>query len=129
MELDRITDEIIEWKAGPPPGSSPLYRRKPREEDANAGASAFLRERHPGVIDRISRGADAELVRSRYGPPDPATLLVRTVCFQFLFEDLTTGIEGVADWADHIDEAAPGTGAMWRRLLALLPASGRVDAP
>ncbi len=120
-ELDLITDEIIAWKAGPPPGCLPLYRRKPREEDANAAASAFLRERHSDVVDRISRGDDAELVRSRYGPPDPRTLLARTVCFQFLFQDLTTGVDGVADWADHIDAAAPGTGDMWRRLRALLP--------
>jgi hypothetical protein len=115
-DLDLITDEIIAWKAGPPPADTVLYRRKPREEDANAAAAEFLRDRHPDMIDAIAAGEDAELVRSQYGPPDPRSLLVRTICFQYLFNDLTVGVEGARDWATHIDSVAPGAGEVWSGL-------------
>jgi hypothetical protein len=122
-ELDLIADQVIQMKVGPAPADRVLYRRKPREEDANAAASQFLRERHPDVVDQIAAGEDAELVRSLLGPPDPRTLIVRTVCFQYLFNDLTEGLEDVGDWAGYIDTAAPGTGAVWialQRCQALL---------
>jgi hypothetical protein len=126
FELDQVTDELTDWKAGPPPGSLPLYRRKPREEDANAAAADFIRQAHPNAAAALA-GNDlfAELTRSNHPPPDPGTLLVRTVCFQFLYWDLASGMEleqGTSDWADHIDSIAPGAGEIWRALEQALPA-------
>jgi hypothetical protein len=124
FELDQVTDELIDWKAGPPPGEIPLYRRKPREEDANAAAADFVRQAHADVAEALANGEFAELTRSNHPPPDPDTLLVRTVCFQFLYWDLACGMEleeGVSGWAEHIDSIAPGAGDIWRALEQALP--------
>jgi hypothetical protein len=124
FELDQVTDELIDWKAGPPPGEVPLYRRKPREEDANAAAADFIREVHSDAVESVAQGDYAELMRSNHAPPDPGTLLVRTVCFQFLYWDLACGMqleEGISGWAEHIDLIAPGAGDIWRALEQALP--------
>jgi hypothetical protein len=125
FELDLLTDQLIDAKAGPAPRDAPLYRRKPREEDANAAAADFLRYQHPECLDNIA-GDDrfAELVRSNHGPPDPGSLLVRTVCFQFLYWDLTRHLEfedEVSGWAELLDQTIEGAGGIWRALEDALP--------
>jgi hypothetical protein len=116
------TQQLVEWKAGPYPANRPLYRCKPREQDANAAASMFLRSRFPeALIAEIGADPSYEvLVLALEGPEDPRSLLVRTVCFQFLFHDLaeSADVSPAANWADHLEDVAPGAGAIWRSLYA-----------
>jgi hypothetical protein len=99
-----------------------LFADSPIEADANAAASAHIRERYPAAVEELAQGPDSLLVNGgKIG--NPTTLIDRSVDYLWQFRELVEGHGDLAPgrtFADLLDNQAPGTGAgdRWRALLA-----------
>lgn len=114
-----IVDHVLWRKAGRLPGGNVYYTLKPAEQDANAAAAMYLRQRHPGAVDAILGDPKvAQLARSNVGPESLDTLWKRTVCFLYLFRDTCR------DWAasqhfsfaDKLEPYSRSAAELWRVL-------------
>ncbi len=114
-----IADQVLWRKAGRLPGGNVYYTLKPAEQDANAAAAMYLRQRHPGAVEAILVDPNlAQLARSNVGPESLDTLWRRTVCFLYLFRDVCE------DWAasqtfafaDKLEPYSRSAAELWRTL-------------
>jgi hypothetical protein len=94
------------------------------EADANAAASAHLRERYPHAVDELLAGSDHYLADATKSPGDPKTLVARTVDYLWQFREVCddpSNLESDLTFAGSLDNRVPGAGAAdrWRRFQEL----------
>jgi hypothetical protein len=119
FQLSELADWVLSRKLVGLPSGRVFTNLKPLEQDANAASAVFLRRRMPDAIEALlDDPGDAPLARSLTPAGSPETLVTRMVAFLYLYEDLCAALE--ATWAigfaEHLDEIAPGAGALWRTL-------------
>jgi hypothetical protein len=125
FQLSEVADWVLARKVAGLPGGRVFTNLKPIEQDANAASALFLSRRMPDAIESILNDPEhAPLARSLTPPGSPETLVTRMVAFLYLFEDLCSALE--ATWAigfaEHLDQIAPGAGALWQTLKTSLAA-------
>ena len=84
FKLADLGDNVLRKKLGDTPKGAGYYQLKPTENDANAAASMYVRDRYPEhVASLLAMDEGLALVRSIV-PPEPIhTLVVRSVAFLF----------------------------------------------
>jgi hypothetical protein len=98
-----------------------LVNASPIESDANAAASAFVRQRYPEAVDELLAGSDHYLVDATAPPTNPRTLVERTVEYLWQFQEICddpSNLQPDRTFADILDNHVPGgsAGDLWRRL-------------
>jgi hypothetical protein len=98
------------------PDTMAYYNVRPMEQDANAAAAIFLRERHPEHVDAILKGPCAQLARSNTGPEAPESLVPRMVGFLYGYRDLCEAESAPVPFWKRLDMYDKRAGRLWQDL-------------
>jgi hypothetical protein len=123
FKLSDLSDHVLREKLGDTPKSGAYYQLKPAENDANAAASMYVRDRYPEHVPALlAMDEGIALVRSTVPPEPRETLIVRSVAFLFLFQNETEAVLPSSPAVDvWLDAHCAGTGAVWRALRDQVP--------
>jgi hypothetical protein len=123
FDLDRLLERVLAHKIEfQSTGAGAYYNFKPIEQDANAAASMYLRERYPEqVAPMLLDPEGSALVRSLRPPEGPDTLVGRTVAFLYMFAGAYAEKAAPRAPAEHLKRqpsAGEAAAAAWRALEA-----------
>jgi hypothetical protein len=122
FELDDLLTDVVLQKTGNvggPGGVGGYYNFKPVEQDANAAASMYLRQRYPNRVHGLLADNDSSaLVRSETPPEDTATLFARSFAFLFQHRGAFAAVVAPQTPLDRVEVMYPGYAALWRALEA-----------
>jgi hypothetical protein len=92
---DLIEDEVLPHKAGGLQGCGGTFINFiPTEQDANAAAAMFLRDRYPeDLLATLREGKWRNLACSLVGPESLESLPKRMICFAYQFRDRCAQVE------------------------------------
>jgi hypothetical protein len=123
FKLSDLGDHVLREKLGDTPKGAAYYQLKPTENDANAAASMYVRDRYPEhVPSLLAMDEGIALVRSTVPPEPRDTLVARSVAFLFLFRNETEAVLPAPPTVDSwLDSLCDGAGSVWNALEGRLP--------
>ena len=118
FKLADLGDHVLRKKLGDTPKGAAYYQLKPTENDANAAASMYVRDRYPErVASLLAMDEGLALVRSIVPSEPTDTLVVRSVAFLFLLKNETEAMLASPPAVDSwLDSLCDGAGAVWNAL-------------
>jgi hypothetical protein len=119
-KLDQTGDHVLWEKLRDGPSGTSYYQLKPTENDANAAASMYIRDRFPADVRSMLESMIGHALVRSFVPPEPReTLLVRYVGWFLLLENATRRCVPVGMEVDAFFRVPmQGAGRIWQVLAA-----------